>query len=47
MGFFGGGRQLVAGWTNGVCVWTPESGARVDFPIPTNLARVQGISSKT
>jgi eukaryotic-like serine/threonine-protein kinase len=34
-GFLGGGRQLVAAKSEGWCVWAPESGARVDFSIPT------------
>src|SRR4029077_14234794 len=35
-GFLGDGRKVVAGASNGWCVWTPESGTRVDFPIPTS-----------
>ena len=35
MGFIGGGRQLFAGRLGGGCVWTPESGARAEFQIPT------------
>jgi WD40 repeat protein/serine/threonine protein kinase len=35
-GFLRGGRQLVAARSDGWCVWTPESGAHVDFLIPTN-----------
>jgi WD40 repeat protein len=46
-GFTDGGRRLVAGWTNGVSMWTPESGARADFVIPRNLAFIQGVSSKS
>ncbi len=37
LGFMGDGRQLIAATSNGVCAWTPETGARMDFPIPTNL----------
>jgi len=37
LGFMGDGRQLIAATSNGVCAWTPETGARVEFPIPTNL----------
>ena len=36
VGFTGGGRSLIAGTSNGVCAWTPETGARAEFPIPTN-----------
>jgi WD40 repeat protein len=46
IGFFDGGRRLLAGWTNSVCVWTPESKARADFVSPTNLAIIQGVSKK-
>ena len=36
-GFSGGGRQLVACRIDGgSCVWTPESGARVEFQIPND-----------
>ena len=35
-GSFDDGRRLVAATSNGWCVWTPESGARVDLPIPTS-----------
>ncbi|MSU62831.1 MAG: hypothetical protein EXS31_10610 [Pedosphaera sp.] len=35
-GFTGRGRKLVAVMTNSLCVWTPESGERVDFPIPAS-----------
>jgi WD40 repeat protein len=47
MGFFGGGRHLVADWTNSVCVWTPETGARVDFETPNNMPTLNGITTKT
>ncbi|HKX61262.1 MAG TPA: hypothetical protein VJS65_05450, partial [Verrucomicrobiae bacterium] len=33
-GFAEGGRNLVAFATNSLCVWAPESGERVDFPVP-------------
>ncbi len=36
VGFIGGGRSLIARTSNGVCAWTPETGARAEFPIPTN-----------
>jgi WD40 repeat protein len=36
LGFIGDGRRLIAATSKSVSVWTPESGARVDFPIPTN-----------
>ncbi len=42
MGFIGAGQSLIAGMTNGVCAWTPESGARKDFLIPTNPPLVPG-----
>ena len=35
-GFISGGRQLVAATSNSWCVWTPETGERVDFPTPTS-----------
>jgi WD40 repeat protein len=35
-GFLGDGRKLVAGTTNRWCVWSPESGTRVDLPIPSS-----------
>jgi hypothetical protein len=35
-GFTGGGRQLVAAMSDCWCVWTPESGARVDFQTPNS-----------
>jgi WD40 repeat protein len=47
MGFFGGGRHLVADWTNSVCVWTPESGARVEFETPNNMPTLNGFTTKT
>jgi WD40 repeat protein len=47
MGFFGGGRHLVTDWTNSVCVWTPETGARVDFETPNNMPTLNGITTKT
>jgi WD40 repeat protein len=34
-GFTSRGRQLVAASDNRWCVWTPESGARVDLPFPS------------
>ena len=34
VGFGGGGSQVVAGMTNGLCVWTPETGVRTDVLIP-------------
>jgi WD40 repeat protein len=34
-GFSGDGRNLVAGASNGWCVWTPESGERMDIPFPS------------
>jgi eukaryotic-like serine/threonine-protein kinase len=37
LGFIGDGRRLIAATTKFVSVWTPGSGARVDFAIPTNL----------
>jgi WD40 repeat protein len=36
-GSFDDGRRVVAATSKGWRVWTPESGARMDFPIPTNL----------
>jgi WD40 repeat protein/serine/threonine protein kinase len=36
LGFIGEGRSLIAATSKAVSVWTPESGARVDIPIPTN-----------
>ena len=47
MGFFGGGRHLVVDWTNSVCVWTPESGGRVDIATPNNMPTLNGITTKT
>jgi hypothetical protein len=35
-GFTRVGRQLVAATSNSWCVWTPENGARMDFPTPTS-----------
>jgi WD40 repeat protein len=37
LGFIGDGRRLIAASIKAVSVWTPDSGARVDFPVPTNL----------
>jgi eukaryotic-like serine/threonine-protein kinase len=42
MGFVGGSGQLVAGKYDGVCAWTPESGARVNFELPTTPPIVPG-----
>ena len=36
LGFIGDGRRLIAASSKAVSVWTPDSGARVDFPVPTN-----------
>jgi WD40 repeat protein/serine/threonine protein kinase len=36
LGFIGDGRSLIAASIKSVSVWTPESGARVDFSFPTN-----------
>ncbi|HXJ57762.1 MAG TPA: hypothetical protein VNU68_13975, partial [Verrucomicrobiae bacterium] len=47
MGFFGGGRHLVTDWTNSVCVWTPETGARADIETPNNMPTLNGITTKT
>jgi WD40 repeat protein/serine/threonine protein kinase len=47
MGFFGGGRHLVVDWTNSVSVWTPETGARMDFETPNNMPTLNGITTKT
>jgi len=44
LGFLGGGRHLVGVSTNSVCLWTPESGARVDYPVPTNLTTIKGLN---
>jgi WD40 repeat protein/tRNA A-37 threonylcarbamoyl transferase component Bud32 len=46
MGFLGGGRQLVSLSTNSVCLWTPENGARIDFPAPPSLRTIKGLSGK-
>jgi len=45
VGFSDGGRRLLASWTNSVSVWTPESGTRADFVIPTNLTTIRGTGS--
>ena len=36
VGFIGDGRQLIATTSKGLRAWTPESGARAEFSIPTN-----------
>ena len=45
-GFLGGGRQVVAARSDGLCVWTPETGARVDFLIPTNPPLFTSVAAK-
>jgi len=35
-GFIGGGRQLLAARIDRACLWTPESGARVEYRIPND-----------
>jgi WD40 repeat protein/serine/threonine protein kinase len=47
LGFLDGGRQLVSFSTNSVCMWTPENGARVDFPVPPNWRTIRGLSGKS
>ena len=44
LGFLGGGRQLIAGTSDSICVWTPESGARMEFAIPSNPSIVSLLS---
>jgi WD40 repeat protein len=50
LGFLGGGRHLVVASTNSVFMWTPETGARVDFPVPTKnviLTTIKGLNNKS
>ena len=51
VGFLDGGRHLVVASTNNVFMWTPATGARVDFPVPTSnvvhLATIKGLNNKS
>ena len=47
LGFLDGGRHLVSLSTDSVCMWTPESGARVDFPVPPSLRTIKGLNGKS